>query len=55
MLFVCVGIETSVWGDGGESVVNMVINLSAPYNAGNFLKIWVILGFFRMTLSHGVG
>jgi len=38
-----------------QAVVNMVMNLCFPQNAGNFLTSWRVVNFSERTLFHGVG
>ena len=40
---------------GYWALVNVIMNLQVPYNAGNFLTSWKAVSFSRMTLLHGVG
>jgi len=37
-----------------RAVVNAVMNLRVPYNAGNFLTSWKTVSFSRRILLHGV-
>jgi len=41
--------------DSWQAVVNAVVNLWVPKNAGNFLTSWKPVSFSRRTLLHGVG
>jgi hypothetical protein len=36
------------------TLVNVVMNLRAPQNAGNFLTSWELVSFSRRTLLHDV-
>jgi hypothetical protein len=37
-----------------QAVVNAIINLPVPYNAGNFLTSYKQVSFSRRTLLHGI-
>jgi len=41
--------------DSWRVVVNVVMNLWVPKNAGNFLTSWKLVSFSRRTLLHAVG
>jgi len=40
--------------DRWQALVNSVMNLWAPLNAGNFLTVWEPVSFSRRILLHGV-
>jgi hypothetical protein len=40
--------------DQWQAVVNTVMYLRVPYNAGNFLSSWVTISLSMITLLHGV-
>ena len=40
--------------DSWWALVNVVMNLPVPYNAGNFLTSRELVSFSRMILLHGV-
>jgi hypothetical protein len=40
--------------DRWQALVNAVMNLRAPINAGNFLTVWGPVSFSRRILLHGV-
>jgi len=39
--------------DKWRTLVNIVMNLRVPKNAGNFLTSWELISFSRRTLLHG--
>jgi len=40
--------------DRWQALVNVLMNLWVPLNAGNFLISWKLFSFSRRTLLHGV-
>jgi len=47
-------IELTQERDRWQAFVTAVMNLQAPYNAGNFLTSWKTVRFSRRTLLHAV-
>jgi hypothetical protein len=47
-------IDLAQYRDRWLALVNVVMNLSVPWNAGNFLTWWEMTSFSKRTLLHGV-